>query len=519
MRFYTILFLYIFLLLSPVSVVFSQVAGCKDPAASNYNAAATVNDGSCLYATTNYTPPVKVSPMHPTLMENSGLQMAGNFLWTLNDGNNAAAIYRIDTVTNAILQTINLDGAANVDWEDIAFDGTHFYIGDFGNNLDGARTDLTIYKFPFTAIPTDYLTSSTVTVPASEIEIIRFSYSDQVPVTATAPNSTKFDCEAMFVDNGRIHLFTKNWVDVNTTHYVINGTAAGNYVATPTETLATNYLVTAADKAPGANVVMLLGYQNSGAGSHFLHILSDYNNGFFFNGNKRLINLPSALTMGQAEGLTFLNDTYGYISNENFTQTVFGTTITVDPKLRFFNTSAFTPMSVLPINLVEFNARKIDSKHRINWQFNEAVNELKILQRQGQNSFTEVDHFMTSEKGSMTISAPASATCYQLSWQNAVGTPKLSPTVCLAASNKNGFQQWLLQSGGRVSFTYSGTKSERFTFKVFGTDGRMMTQTTKTVHPGANSFQFSVRLVSQGLVLVEATGANEQYRALLPVNW
>ncbi|HEY0042647.1 MAG TPA: hypothetical protein VGB71_18360, partial [Flavisolibacter sp.] len=186
---------------------------------------------------------------------------------------------------------------------------------------------------------------------------------------------------------------------------------------------------------------------------------------------------------------------------------------------RFFNTSAFTPMSVLPINLVEFNARKIDSKHRINWQFNEAVNELKILQRQGQNSFTEVDHFMTSEKGSMTISAPASATCYQLSWQNAVGTTKLSPTVCLAASDKNGFQQWLLQSGGRVSFTYSGTKSERFTFKVFSTDGRMMTQTTKTVHPGANSFQFSVRLVSQGLVLVEATGANEQYRALLPVNW
>ncbi|MFM9074228.1 MAG: hypothetical protein ACKORJ_01450 [Bacteroidota bacterium] len=34
----------------------AQVKGCNDPLASNYNSAATVNDGSCTYTDTNITP-------------------------------------------------------------------------------------------------------------------------------------------------------------------------------------------------------------------------------------------------------------------------------------------------------------------------------------------------------------------------------------------------------------------------------------------------------------------------------
>ncbi len=314
----------------------TQVYGCNDPLANNYNPAVTNNDGSCTYNLTSYTPPVKVNPWSDTLVETSGLQMMGNYLWSFNDNGGSASIYRIDTLTKAVLQTVHLGGAQNVDWEDIAFDGTYVYIGDIGNNSMGARADLKIYKFLFSAIP-DQLHYPSASIPSPVIEIINFSYSDQpLPLQPVSPNTAKFDCEAMVVDGGKIHLFTKNWVDNNTTHYVINGVTAGTYSASPLETLATNYLVTAADKMPGQDVIALLGYQNSGTAKHFLHLLSGYSGGKYFNGNKRRIDLPDVLYMGQSEGICFRNGLYGYISNERFQRTVFGTTIVVNPQLHSF---------------------------------------------------------------------------------------------------------------------------------------------------------------------------------------
>jgi hypothetical protein len=41
---------------------------------------------------------------------------------------------------------IKLNGVKNNDWEELTQDKTHFYLGDFGNNASGNRTDLTIYK-------------------------------------------------------------------------------------------------------------------------------------------------------------------------------------------------------------------------------------------------------------------------------------------------------------------------------------------------------------------------------------
>jgi len=138
----------------------------------------------------------------------------------------------------------------------------------------------------------------------------------------------------MIVDGGNIHLFSKNRIDLTTTHYVINGVAPGTYSATRAETLAAGYLVTDADKAPGLNVIALLGYQTTGFGNHFMQLLSDFNGSLYFNGNKRRIDLPTALDMGQAEGITFRNGSYGYVSNERVTNGF----ITVNQKLRSFNT-------------------------------------------------------------------------------------------------------------------------------------------------------------------------------------
>jgi hypothetical protein len=313
---------------------YDQQSGCTDPLATNYNSEATVNNGSCVYNTTNYSPSVVVSRISKVLNEISGLQMAESSLWSINDGGGQAAIYRIDTSSNALLQTVILENAANVDWEEISFDGKYFYIGDFGNNGNGARKDLKIYKFPIYEIP-NYTSKSVVTIPKEKIEIISFKFSNQGDPIVTNLNNTKYDCEAMIIDKGKIHLFSKNWVNANTTHYVINSTRAGNYIADSLETLSTNYLVTAAAKAPGHDIIVLIGYVGKAPGKHYMHILSDYSDGRYFNGNKRRLNLPDALQMGQAEGITFKNDTSGYISNERLGAGPF----VIHQKLRSFDIS------------------------------------------------------------------------------------------------------------------------------------------------------------------------------------
>lgn len=318
---------------------YAQISGCTDSLASNYNASATDNNATCLYNTSSYIPIIKVDPLSDSVIETSGLQMAGGYLWTFNDRLGKPSLYRIDTSSNKLQQRVILKDATNIDWEDIAFDGTNFYIGDFGNNQTGGRTDLKIYKFPFAAIDLNNLVD---TIQSNEIETINFTYSDQPqPPVATSGNNTKFDCEAMIVDNGNIHLFSKNWIDLTSTHYIINSTDAGTYVANALETLATNYLVTAADKVAGQNIIALLGYQNSGTGRHYLHILSGYKGDTFFIGNKRRIDLPDATVMGQSEGLCFSTGKYGYMSNENFEKTLGGFTIVVKQKLRAFDISSF----------------------------------------------------------------------------------------------------------------------------------------------------------------------------------
>lgn len=352
----------VFFLLVVVSPSYSQHAGCPDPHANNYDSSATVNDGSCKYDITSYSPPLKVNPISDTLIESSGLQMAGDFLWSFNDGGGAAAIYRIDTITRKVYQVVYLENAVNTDWEDIAFDGTYFYVGDFGNNENGGRTDLKIYKFALNDIP-DYTSNPSATIAKEKISVISFKYSNQlIPVPSPKRDSTRFDCEAMIVDKGKIHLFSKNWIDLNTTHYVINSLAAGIYIADSVETFQTDYLVTGADKAPDQNVVVFIGYLSTFPGKHFMQILSDYTGDSYFNGNKRKLDLPDASQMGQAEGIAFKNNSYGYISNENL--------FFVTQKLRSFDIGKYVTLTpnVLPLDATILKAFQKTNGVQVEWQ-------------------------------------------------------------------------------------------------------------------------------------------------------
>ena len=496
----------------------AQISGCTDPAATNYNAAATVNDGSCLYHFVTYTPVVKVDPLSSTINETSALQFAGNYLWTLNDGGGAAAIYRMDTATNALLQTVNLGGAFNGDWEALAFDGTHLYIGAVGNNVNGARTNLRVYKLPLSAIP-DHIGNPTVTIPSEQIEVISFTYSDQPqPPEPTATNSTAFDCAAMFVDGGKIHLFSKNWLANNTTHYVINSVSAGSYVATPVETLETGYLVTAADKAPGSDLVVLMGYKQEFPADHFMHLLSGYSNGLYFNGNKRKVGLPNASVMGQAEGFAFRTNSYGYISNERVTGNIGGFTYTVTQKLHTFNLEAFMPAIVLPLTVKRFDVGKMASGNRLQWQFALPVRDLQVQVSTDRIQFTPIQTYPNASEGALLHQPATASACYRLAWKTAQGSLHYSAVKCVDNTVSSLVSNAVLSRNGELLFTKNGGEAGQFTLRLLTTDGKLLAQKTGLqLATGTNRVRFEKVLTAQSVIVLEIIQGEDRSALLLPV--
>ena len=311
--FYTFL-LFTFLLLQNFA---NAQMGCTDPQANNFDATATINDGSCQYATTNYSLQ-QIAILNTPILETSGLAFFDDQLWTHNDAGNEDKIYQIDTMTGEILQTVIIANSENTDWEDLAEDETHIYIGDFGNN-GGDRTDLKIYKCLKSQLASGIATA----------EVIEFSYEDQTDFTSNN-NNNDYDCEAFFFYNDSLHLFSKNWVDQQTRHYVIPS-IPGTYVAPLRESMNVQGLITGADISDDG-VVALIGYNPSG--TNLMWLCFDFQGSDFFSGNKRKISLGLALSNSQTEAIVFRENGYGYVSSEQFA--------TLQAKLLSFRTTQWT---------------------------------------------------------------------------------------------------------------------------------------------------------------------------------
>ncbi len=279
----------------------SAQTGCTDPQALNYDSNASENDGSCIYPMTNYSP-TQICELPDLLKECSGSELFNSGLWVHNDGGNENKIYRIDSVSGDILQTVVIANGDNIDWEDLAENQNYLYIGDFGNNA-GNRTDLSIYR-----VNKNDLSNDTITA-----EIIEFEYSDQVDFSENN-NNNDFDCEALLFYNDQLHLFSKNWVDNQTKHYTLSP-EPGMHIAQLKETFNVEGLITGADISDN-NEIVLLGYTE--LGFNFMWLLFDFNNNNFFSGNKRNITLGTGLTNSQTEGITFRENGYGYIVSEQF---------------------------------------------------------------------------------------------------------------------------------------------------------------------------------------------------------
>ncbi len=279
----------------------TQTEGCTDIYAKNFDKHATVNNGSCIYKKIRLKPQ-KIARLDLDIKETSGLFYYKDHLYTHNDSHDNL-LYKLDTLGN-IVERIKLSTLINKDWEEIQFDEKYVYIADFGNNNDGNRKDLRIYKLEIDSLFTQN----------QKIDTIHFTYENQVIREGISKsNRTDFDAEAFIVKNDTILIFTKEWKSKYTSCYALPN-RSGNFQAKFISRLNVKGLITGASYLPQDNTVVLCGYNKKL--KPFLVILNQFETKNVFSGNKRIIKLR--LPFHQVEAITHGLNYNFYITNEYF---------------------------------------------------------------------------------------------------------------------------------------------------------------------------------------------------------
>ena len=243
----------------------------------------------------------KIAVLSDSLRESSGLTNLNGRLFSFNDSGNTSEIFEIKPGSSFIEKTFPT-GLKNIDWEAITNDGKNFYIGEFGNNL-GARKDLKIYQVPF----------KDDSLIADSIKIIPFHYPEQLDFSPKNINNN-FDAEAMVYLDGKIHLFTKEWVTNTVSHYLIDQNLTEDQPAQKLESYNTGFVVT--DASVSGNNLYVVGYTKKA--SVFLMIFEKDDSGnLFFSRPAKKYALGRAYKVGQIEGITATEKGI-YISGERF---------------------------------------------------------------------------------------------------------------------------------------------------------------------------------------------------------
>lgn len=297
------------------SSVESQVPGCTDPLAQNYDPLATGNDGTCVYAQTGVFP-YQTLELPMALSETSGLIDWDGSIWTHNDDSDIL-IYSLDPLDATIKQECLLAGVTNQDWEDIDQDDAWIYIGDFGNNSSGNRQNLHILR----------IEKASLCSGLPLIDTLWFSYEDQTDFGNQGSNNTDYDCEAMVVGTDSIYLFTKQWKSLGTAVYVLPK-IPGDHIAALRASWPLNGLITGATWLEERQLMVLCGY--SSLLQPFFFLCYDYQEHDFFAGNKRRLELT--LPFHQIEGISTTDGLDFTLSNERFSQIVM-----VPPRLHRVN--------------------------------------------------------------------------------------------------------------------------------------------------------------------------------------
>ena len=278
-----------------------------------------------------------------TVSETSGLLFFNGKLITHNDSGDAANLYELDTISGNIIRTITITNATNVDWEDITQDDTHIFIGDFGNNSNGNRQDLKIYKI----LKSDYLNNTSITS-----EVISFSYEDQTDFTSQ-PNNTNFDAEALSVYNNQLVIFTKNWKDNTVNAYTIPKTA-GTHTAKKVSSYNSNGLITGSTYNKDDDSFLLCGYSPNGS-PFLMHVkVNSITNDAIFSGIIERTDINPTIGASQVEGIALISGKKYFLSREKFSTVFNGNPIVLNQKLYRFDNGSFSPLSIDDFELSAF---------------------------------------------------------------------------------------------------------------------------------------------------------------------
>jgi hypothetical protein len=244
--------------------------------------------------------------------EISGQVSDSTGFWALQDSGNPNQLVRLDPATGKVLQRVTIRNAENRDWEELASDADHFYIGNFGNNR-GARQDLEVLKVPRAGLS---LTAETQQVDA---ESIRFRYAAQTTYEASSDHNV--DCEAMILLDGSLVLFSKNRGDLKTYAYRLP-TEPGDHVLTPFEVYDADGLITGAAWWPGDQTggrpdrLLLTGYDRDVEGA-FMLVTQPGADRLFPDGGVTRHPIGKAGVTWQVEAVSVTPEGDVLISNEN----------------------------------------------------------------------------------------------------------------------------------------------------------------------------------------------------------
>lgn len=239
--------------------------------------------------------------MDKIINETSGMVRIGETFWTHNDSGGEPALYQFDPKSGQITNKVTIKGAKNYDWEELANDSTHIYIGDFGNNL-GNRKNLLIYKV---------LTADVLSDKEVEAEKIHFVYPDQNSFYNGYNHN--HDAESMVAYGDSLYLFSKNWQNMRSKLYALPK-SAGTYEAHLISEFDSRGTLTAAALSDDLQTLFLLGYNPGDGFDPFIWIIRDWRGNDFYSGVKQRYNFAGNL---QTEAIIMANDSTLYISSEN----------------------------------------------------------------------------------------------------------------------------------------------------------------------------------------------------------
>ncbi|WP_037348920.1 hypothetical protein [Sediminibacter sp. Hel_I_10] len=222
------------------------------------------------------------------MKEASALEYTANdrLLWVIEDAGNPNTLFALDG-KGQLSKTLEVEGAINTDWEDLASDSEgNVYIGDFGNNGKD-REDFQIYK---------------VERPGKEdktckAETIAFKLPEDME---------SMDFEAFFLFKNRFYIFSKD--DKHGVMISVENNI-GNQVAK--EVIKFNLdgkhdKVTSADISANGKTVVLLNHEK-------VWKLTNFKSDAFFEGTVEVIGFDHD---SQKEGIVFIRENEVLITDE-----------------------------------------------------------------------------------------------------------------------------------------------------------------------------------------------------------